>query len=50
MLFESRKKWCLDINVSHFLADPVYVVLYLLSIMQTKESSRVVRNLLYSID
>ena len=36
-------------NVSHFPADPVYVALYLLSIMETKESSRVVRNSLYSI-
>ena len=37
-------------NVSHFLADPVYVALYLLSIMETKESSDVVRNSRYSID
>ena len=48
--FQRWKKWCLDMNVSHFPADPVYVALYLLSIMETKESSRVVRNPLYSID
>ena len=48
--FQRWKKWCLDMNVSHFPADPVYVALYLLSIMETKESSRVVRNSLYSID
>ena len=49
--FQRWKKWCLDMNVSHFPADPVYVALYLLSIMETKESSScVVRNSLYSID
>ena len=48
--FQRWKKWCLEMNVSHFPADPVYVALYLLSIMETKESSRVVRNSLYSID
>ena len=37
-------------NVSHFPADLAYVALYLLSIKETKESSRAVRNSLYSID
>ena len=48
--FQRWKKWCLDTSVSHFPADPVYVALYLLSIIETKESSCVVRNSLYSID
>ena len=48
--FQRWKKWCLDMNVFHFPANPVYVALYLLSIMGIKESSHLVRNSLYSID
>ena len=34
--FQRWKKWCLDMNISLFPADPVYVALYLLSIMETE--------------
>ena len=44
------KKWCVNMDRSHFPANPVLVALYLMSIMESKESCHVVKNVSYSID
>ena len=44
------EKWCVNMDISHFPANPVHVALYLMSIMKSKQSYHAVKNASYSID
>ena len=47
--FRRWKKWCVNMDISHFPANPVHVALYLMFIMESK-SYHAVKNASYSID
>ena len=48
--FRRWKKWCVNMDISHFPANPVHVALYLMFIMESKDSYHAVKNASYSID
>ena len=48
--FQRWKKRYVDMDISHFPANPVHVALYLMSIVESKEPCHVVKNTSYSID
>ena len=48
--FRRWKKWCVNTAISHFPANSVHVALYLMFIIESKESYHAIKNASYSID